>query len=618
MLRITCWMVCLLTSATQLVPGVAAQEPAPSQTTSAKPDLAPTESVPIWARPTSDAKSELGRMARALEPAVFVVAFPKLGHGTAWVISKKHRLLVTNAHVADIFHEAGGKMLAVPSGTDQIYRVAKAWYHPGVRRYLKGASSLSVRAPDPKEGDIDPQSPDLALLQLAPGGPDLPAEFTPATEQELKSLFAQPAAIIGFPGHDSSGLPRLGENAASTFHDGVISRVTDFNLRASSNPGELQFLQYTMSTWNGFSGSPVILPSGRVAAVHNMARYASKEWENDAREVRSIPHGVRVDCVLEMLVHHKLEDQVPFPVDKSKLNVQRWIEPDARTEKARADYAKAEALVAEASNLLSQQKFLEIEEKCNEALKIVPDFGYAYLYRAYATSNFAATTTKQISKSDKHNLLKQSLSDLKMFMKQVPSDLEGPVFYCMTRINIGILMDSPTDMEVVIQQLNRLAGVDGLSEHDKAGIHSYRAAANNFAGNKKAALADHNEALRLNPDAPTLWDNRARYWQENRRLDLAAADQAKADELRAIRGLEIRELDPDGPAASAGLVVGDVIFNVDTVDVRTAASLSSVLSKAKGSVEVRYISATTGKNVNQVVQPRDGTIGITVAPVPYK
>lgn len=42
---------------------------------------------------------------RALRKGVFLVGFSG-GHGTAWVISKKHRLLATNAHVADISIQA--------------------------------------------------------------------------------------------------------------------------------------------------------------------------------------------------------------------------------------------------------------------------------------------------------------------------------------------------------------------------------------------------------------------------------------------------------------------------------------------------------------------------------
>src|SRR5205085_1261535 len=148
------------------------------------------------------------------------------GHGTAWVVSKEHRLLVTNAHVADIMHP-GGTMEAMLNGTSHSYTVAKAWYHPGVRRFLERDTSLSVRSADPADGPVDPISPDVAVLQLAAGGPELPAELPMATAGELAELFAQSAGILGFPGYNT-GWPAPGRKAAATFHDGVISRLTDF------------------------------------------------------------------------------------------------------------------------------------------------------------------------------------------------------------------------------------------------------------------------------------------------------------------------------------------------------------------------------------------------------
>ena len=61
-----------------------------------------TGSLPIWTKPADDARRELGQTARLNERGVFLIGHPKTGTGTGWVVSKKHRLLVTNAHVADL------------------------------------------------------------------------------------------------------------------------------------------------------------------------------------------------------------------------------------------------------------------------------------------------------------------------------------------------------------------------------------------------------------------------------------------------------------------------------------------------------------------------------------
>src|SRR5690349_11828823 len=81
-----------------------------------------TGSLPAWSKPSQQARQELGEFVRASQQGIFLVGHPKHGRGTAWVVSKKHRLLATNAHVADIMHEAGGSMLALMDGSSQIYK----------------------------------------------------------------------------------------------------------------------------------------------------------------------------------------------------------------------------------------------------------------------------------------------------------------------------------------------------------------------------------------------------------------------------------------------------------------------------------------------------------------
>ncbi|HLW66306.1 MAG TPA: serine protease, partial [Gemmataceae bacterium] len=363
-------------------------------------------SLPIWSKPEGDARLELGKAARANERGVFLIGYPKKGFGTGWVISKKNRLLITNAHVADIMHDAGGKLLAIPSGSSDVYQVEKVWYHPGVRRFLKGNTTLSIRSTDPNEGDIDPHSPDLALLQLSANGPDLTVEFTPATPDEWASLFAQPVAITGFPGTDTTTWPALGDSAAMTYHEGVISRTTNFEMNAGAPPAERQFLQYTMATWGGFSGSPVFLPNGHIAGVHNSASF---KQNSGTGESKSIPHGIRVDCVLELLVSLHFEVRVPFTIDASKINLDRWTRPDERSEKARADYAKAVALVAEADRLSSfQHQHDAAEEKCIEAIKLAPGYAWAWSVRSAAMSNFYFDNYRNLAPDKAKALLEKS------------------------------------------------------------------------------------------------------------------------------------------------------------------------------------------------------------------
>lgn len=570
-------------------------------------------SLPLWAKPSLEAKQDLGKTARSTEPGVFLVGTPKDGFGTAWVISKKHRLLVTNAHVGDIRHIAGGKMFAIPSGTSQLYTVEKVWYHPGVRRYIKG-TPLSARSMDPKDGPVDPRSPDLALLRLSPDGPDLTVEFPIATSDELATLFAQPTAILGFPGHDTKEWPQLGDKAAMTFHDGVVSRITDFAFNPGAPAAELQFVQYTMATWGGFSGSPVVLPNGHVAAVHNMAR--TEKGQNGA--TKDIPHGVRVDCVIEMLVHNDLDDKVPFKIDRAKVSVDRWTKPDKEGEKVRAAFAQADELVREARVLIFQkQDFEKGEEKCNEALKLVPNYAPAYFARSYAFNNFY--WFKRPPDEVARKVLELALADAKKYYQLVPTDPRGALQISRIFGNMAYVNGDAALTRTAIGILDALLSSENLTKYGQADALSSRGLNYNVLGKTDQALTDLNKAIELIPTEPVFWEHRAIYWDANRRPDLAATDRAKGKELRANlteKGIKITELAEDGAAKKADLRVGDILVNMGGSRIQSHEQLVAALTKAKGAVEVVVIRG--GKRETLSVTPVNAKIGITFDVVELK
>lgn len=607
MKRFAGWILFVAWFVTLSAPASAQKPPTePPRTPEAK------DGLPFWTQPSADERQQLGRNARACERGIFIVGFGK-EHGTAWVISKKNRLLITNAHVADIRHVNGGKMSAIPSGTSQVYNVEKVWYHPGVRRHHKNLRQLSVRSMDPKDGDVDPCSPDLAILQLSAEGPELTFEFPIASAGDLKELYAQPAAIIGFPGHDSA-FPATGEKPAPTFHDGVISRVTDFQLGTSVPEAEQQFVQYTMSTWGGYSGSPVFLPNGRVVAVHNMSRNVPGRGQ-----VKSIPHGIRVDCVAEMLVHHGLDNKVSFEIDKSKVLVERWTKPDIRGDKARADYAKAEELVGEARYLIFfKQKFQEGVDKCDEAVKLLPNYGEAYFVRSFGVNNYFAFHQNNLNKQGKLKLLRLAKADAQKYIDIMPSDPAGPINICQIICNIGVVRDDDEDVNNALEMLTKLLTSPNLPNHIRAQAHSYRGGAYSFIDEPKKALRDHNEALRLNPLAPVLWENRASYWDKYDREDLAEQDRAKAKEVREnslARGMKITQILDGGVAQKAGLRMADVIISVGATRVQSLEQLMKALADANGAVTIEIINSQTRKVEKVSISPAAGKIGVAVEPV---
>lgn len=481
-------------------------------------------SLPAWEGPSQQARADLGNFVRRAQQAIMLVGHPKHGQGSAWVVSKEHRLLATNAHVADILHAAGGSMMAIVNGTATVYRVERAWYHPGVRRQVGGQGTV-IKSADPGDGPVDPNCPDLAVLQLAPGGEELPAELKMAGSSQFDDLFAQPAAILGFPGHDTTQWPQIGETAAATYHDGVISRLTDFRNQVGVPLPERQFVQYTMSTWSGFSGSPVFLPSGEVVAVHNSASYQ----KGAGGDVKAIPHGVRIDCLWELIAHHALDDKITLPVEKSSLNIARWLADDPEDQNVR----KAIQLVQEASDLIyKQEKFAEGVTKCKEAAALAPGYPETYNVRFDGYLNYWFKYRRQVDSDTAFKQLEYAEMDAMKYANLNPTDPWAYINIALVYNNGGQFFDYDPLNQKAYDIITKLLESDNLTNSVRASALSNRAIALDNLDLDDAALRDHNEAVRLNPKSATLLETRADFWRYQGRNDLEAQDYAAARRIR--------------------------------------------------------------------------------------
>jgi len=478
--------------------------------------------LPIWSQIDDQSKAKLGQAARDQKKGVLLVGHPKVGTGTAWVISKKHRLLATNAHVADMLIPQG-KMFAMVNESGHVYQVKRAWYHPGVRRLVSGARSLSKLSADPKAGDVFPMCPDLAVLELGDGGPELPVELPMARPDKIVDLLGQPAAVFGFPGHDTKNWPGAGEEPIATLHGGMVSRVTDFH---NGTKRERQQLQYTMATWGGFSGSPLFLPSGRVIAIHNMARSIKNEQTG---EIRSIAHGVRIDCLWELLVHHGLQDQVGLKIDESKLDVKRWLKPDERDD----FFARVKRLTVESDNLSE----IELDHegaivKINEAIKLAPDFADLYVRRGAATGRIVSKNWKNLSKEERQRLNETALRDYEIALKLEPTELWNLLSVVEARSLIARIQQDDAKIQKGLAITDEILKMTDMPNSHRAFAHSARGTALYGLLRFQDAIKAWDEAIRLNPIEPAYWKNRALMWSELGRKDLEAADLAKAQEIR--------------------------------------------------------------------------------------
>lgn len=495
--------------------------------------LKPSNSLSYLTNIYGNSRDRLGEYIRSSNQGLMLVGHPNHGRGTAWVVSKAHRLLVTNAHVADIGHASGGTMFALLNGQPYLYTVSRVWYHPGVRRVVSGGPA-TLRTDDPAVGPVMTNSPDVALLQLSSDGPDLPVELTMAEPEDLQKMFAQSACVLGYPGHDTTKWPTPGESVEATFEEGAIGRVTDFQLGVSGPPAQRQFVQYSMSTWGGFSGSPVMLSTGKVVAVHNSGR-AVKEGDY----AKNINRGIRIDCVWEMLAHHGLADKVRIPVEPSSLNLSRWAHDEPHDIALR----KAIELTNEADRLIFiEQDFAAGSAKCGEAIELAPKYTLPYRYRSTSSGNYLFNHGEKVSREVIDSQLRIAMSDAEKVVELNKGDPANLLQLAFVRLMHGQWLKNDNYYRGALKIVAEVLEDRSISDSIRASAYSKRGVALSNLGNDEQAELDHNEAVRLAPTEPAWLETRAVYWEALGRRDLAERDWAA--------GRTVREMNRKKPAAA--------------------------------------------------------------------
>lgn len=240
-----------------------------------------------------------------------------------------------------------------------------------------------------------------------------------------------------------------------------------------------------------------------MGAVHNSARTVKSQ----NGEVRSIAHGIRSDSVLELLVYHKLDRDVPFPIDKSKVALDRWTKPDERGDEARVLYAKATALVNESKYLWTKKEYQEAKEKCDAALKLVPNHADAYYNRANAIHSIYVDNYR-MPKEQALQLLKLAYTDAIKCGQLHPSDPLSVFLTCHVLNGFALASGNETIYDKTLAVVNELLGSDNLLNRQRAEGFSTRAEIYLLTSKNQAALRDFNESIRLDPECAFRYENR--------------------------------------------------------------------------------------------------------------
>ena len=480
-------------------------------------------SLPIWEQPTTEAAGRLSDQARRVSPSIMIIGHPNGGYGTGFVVSREHRLVATNAHVADIEYQAGN-LLAIPNGSSQVFRVDEVWYHPGLIR--QNQDGQQFRTADPAIGDVFSRSPDVAVLHIA-GNEELPEALALAHPDEIADLFAASIAMIGFPGHDTVHWPGIGEKAQATYREGVIARVTDFDNDANADPRDTQFLQHTMANWFGFSGSPMFLANGRVAALNNSAHSFRK-----GGLAVTIPFGIRVDCLWELLVFHQLDQKLSVPISYDELRLNRFEGEDPRIE----NYKVVEDLKTRATALSYEGTYNEAASLLNQAIRRMPNDATAHSIMAEIQSEYALKTwgnavqarrAGQLESYTRHT--RYAVQEAKKALQLDPADVSNILSLVTFERNLDLISRGPHERPQDRQLAAKVLELQGLSALNRSTAYSVYAQGYRSPAQSVPWLT---KAIEAAPFFPVEYENRAVTYDLLGQSSRAAADRRRAQELR--------------------------------------------------------------------------------------
>lgn len=445
---------------------------------------------------------------------VFLAGNPARGTtGTAFVISRSLRVLATSARVADVTDRV------VLNQGRTVYRVVKKWYHPGLIRRMDDGRT-TVHSADPADGEVDVASPDLALLQLEASGPNLPAELPLAGIEDVLQIQASAFGVLGFPGQKDQGVANSDLLASASFLKGNVSRTTGYNGEAGATPARQQLVHLSVPLLPGFSGSPVILSDGRVAAVANPR----------AGGAGQLGSGVRTDALWELIRFADLQGRIPGAPER--IQIVTPPQPDPRVEALR----RAMRLVDEAADFRHHHEFEEATEHLEEAIELLPDYWKAYWMRGVS-----------IDHSIKHGKSLPTEARLKLHRAAMADHVKADGLYrggfgrpnvrivldaAREQINIGRLANDASSFQSAVALLDD-PSVLGSVGTQRGYLLALRGSVKMDLKDLPGALKDLSAAISADPESADFYTARALVLQQLGQGGLAAADSRKAEELHA-------------------------------------------------------------------------------------
>ena len=236
---------------------------------------------------------------------------------------------------------------------------------------------------NPQSGPIVSPYADLAVVQLAANGPDLPAELEFADDASFKSIAGLLVGWLGYSGQEiAKGEP----------HDPPLAEFASTEGVAPSNDLAQSFAPETRISrpiTGGSSGGPVFVPGGRVVAV----------LTGNAGKVVGPHYGsaVAIVALRELLAYHDLDSLV----SRGEPNMSNRGHPEHRQQLARL--RAAGRLAQDADHWRIGHRYRDAAELCNRIVRDCPGYAGVYLTRAKVYLYYLAHRWNSLSDSERRS-----------------------------------------------------------------------------------------------------------------------------------------------------------------------------------------------------------------------
>ncbi len=241
--------------------------------------------------------------------------------------------------------------------------------------------------------------------------------------------------------------------------------------------------------------------------------------------------SVRIDALWELLIYHKLDGKMP-PSSR------RWdvlVPSDGPVDPRRDDLRKAVALVHEAEALTARRDHRGAGKKCNEAVLLAPEYPAAYIERGRAFAGYVGTHWTALASQDKRRQAEWAIEDAKTGFLLAPERIDGLCLLIQNTLYLGLLDHDPDAYREVIEGADDILARKHVAARDRSFLTNCRAQARHYLGDWDGALRDYSDSINLAPSEPVWYVNRAQYYDQRGRPDLAAKDRMTAETLTRSR-----------------------------------------------------------------------------------